>query len=68
MGSGLILLEALGSSTRAETSTRSGAQPRGPSTGANVLFAVGTLEYLARSGRIGGRSAWSGRRSTSGPF
>ena len=36
------------------------ARPRGCASGLKIIFAVDTLEYLRRGGRIGGAQAWIG--------
>ena len=53
MGSGLILLEALRCIDEGGDFDEVRRVSERAIGGANVLFAVGTLEYLARSGRIG---------------
>jgi DegV family protein with EDD domain len=53
MGSGLILLEALRCIDEGGDFDEVKSAAEKAIAGANVLFAVGTLEYLARSGRIG---------------
>ncbi len=53
MGSGLVLLEALRCIDEGGDFDEVRRAAKRAVRGANVLFAVGTLEYLARSGRIG---------------
>jgi DegV family protein with EDD domain len=53
MGSGLILLEALRCIDEGGDFDEVRRAAERAIGGANVLFAVGTLEYLAKSGRIG---------------
>lgn len=53
MGSGLILLEALKVLDEGGEFTEVGRAAESAAGRCNLLFAVGTLEYLAKSGRIG---------------
>ena len=53
MGSGLILMEALHCIDEGGDFDEVKSVTQRAIAGAEVLFAVGTLEYLARSGRIG---------------